>query len=261
MRALMYLDRRHVLGLALALGALGPAAVAQAQEPVIAARPFVAAPIPNPIARTSRPMKIGVIGSGNMGGTLGELWAKAGHQVLFSDRDPALAKAQADRIPGTRMGTGQEAIAFADVVVITTPFGVWPAVGQQYGSLLRGKIVLDPTNPNAARDGAVGAAALSRPSTGEAVAEYLPGAKIVRAFNTMGYQNFAKEANRPGVKMAIPLAANDPAAMAAGARLIRDLGFDPVEVGGGLNGSSRFELRGPAAGVKTAAELKAVIGP
>jgi predicted dinucleotide-binding enzyme len=60
--------------------------------------------------------------------------------------------------------------------------------------------------------------------------------------------------------MGIPVAANDPAAMAAGVQLITDLGFDAVEVGGGLSGSAKFELQGPAAGVKTAAELKAAMG-
>jgi predicted dinucleotide-binding enzyme len=206
-------------------------------------------------------MRIGIVGSGNVGGTLGELFARGGHQVMFSDLNPAVAKAQAARVRrGTRAGSGEQAIAFADVVVVAVPFGAWPAVSRQYAQMLKGRIVLDPTNPNSQRDGAVGAAALAAPSTGEAVAEYLPGAKIVRAFNTMAYENFAKEAGRPAPRMGIPLAANDQNAMALCVRLIRDLGFDPVPVGGGLRGSARFELRGPASGPKTAAQLKAIMG-
>lgn len=254
------LDRRHVLALGLAASGLCLAGSVQAAEPGIPARPFVAVPIPHRIPRASRPMKIGVIGSGNVGGTLGQLFAKGGHQVMFSDLDPSLAKAQAARVRGARAGSGEQAIAFADVVVIAVPFGAWPAVGRQYAPMLKGRIVLDPTNPNAQRDGAVAAAALARSSTGEAVADYLPGAKIVRAFNTMAYENFAKEAGRPAPKMGIPVAANDPAALALCMRLIADLGFDPVQVGGGLAGSAKFELRGPASGPKTAAELRSIMG-
>lgn len=257
----MPIDRRRLLALGLAAGALFIAAPGFAQETAIPARPFVAAPIAHPIARTSQPVQIGVIGSGNIGGTLGELWAKAGHQVMFSDRDPALAQAQATRVTGTRAGTGDEAIAFGQVILIGIPFGAWPAVAQQYGTALRGKIVLEPTNMSAQRDGAEVAAAVKKAgNTGDAVAGYLPGVKLVRAFNTTSYSSFARNAGRPGVKMGIPVAANDPAALAAGVQLITDLGFDAVQVGGGLSGSAKFELGGPAAGVKTAAELKSAMG-
>lgn len=257
--------RRRFLALmavgTLAAGALLIAPAGFSQDVVIPARPFVAEPIAHPIARTSRPMRIGVIGSGNIGGTLGELWARAGHQVMFSDRDPALAQAQATRVPGTRSGTGEEAIAFGAVVVVATPFGAWPALARQYGAALRGKIVLDPTNLSVQRDGAAAEAAVKKAgNTGEAVAGYLPGVRLVRAFNTTSYANFARHAGRPGVKMGIPIAANDSAAMAAGVQLITDLGFDAVEVGGGLSGSAKFELNGPGAGVKTAAELKKAMG-
>jgi predicted dinucleotide-binding enzyme len=256
--------RRHLLASGLALLAAAPALTpAWAQETPIPARPFVAAPVANALPKTSRPMKIGVIGSGNIGGTLGELFARAGHQVMFSDRDPALAQAQASRIAGTSSGTGEQAIAFGEVVLIAVPFGAWPSVAKQYGAALRGKIVLDPTNLNLQRDGAGAEADIKKAgSTGQAVAAYLPpGVRLVRAFNATGYADFAKNANRPGAKMGIPVAASDAGAMAAGVRLIGDLGFDPVQVGGGLAGSAKFELRGPAAGVKTAAEVRAAIGP
>jgi predicted dinucleotide-binding enzyme len=257
----MQVGRRRLLAFALAVGASFIASPAFAQEAAIPARPFVAAPISHPIPRTSQPMQIGVIGSGNIGGTLGELWAKAGHQVMFSDRDPALAQAQAARVPGTRAGTGEEAIAFAHVVLIAIPFGAWPAVARQYGTALRGKIVLDPTNLSVQRDGAAVEAAVKKAgNTGDAVAGFLPGVRLVRAFNATSYANFARNAGRPGVKMGIPVAANDIAAMAAGVQLITDLGFDAVEASGGLSGSAKFELQGPAAGVKTAAELKAAMG-
>ena len=253
------ITRRHVVISGLAATLL--AAPAFAQDAPIPARPFIEVPVAHPIARTTQPIKIGVIGAGNIGGTIGELWAKAGHQVMYSDRDPALAKAQAARVPGTSSGTAEEAVAFADVILIAVPFGAWPAVARQYGKALRGKIVIDPTNPNASRDGALAATALTKPSTGEMIAEFLPGVRIVRAFNTTSYSNFATEAARPGVKMGIPVAASDAAALAIGVRLVADIGFDAVPVVGGLNGSAKVELRGPAAGLKTAAELKAAMAP
>jgi 8-hydroxy-5-deazaflavin:NADPH oxidoreductase len=251
--------RRHTVILGLAAGAIGFAAPGFAQDAPIPARPFVEVPVVHPMPRTAKPMKIGVIGSGNIGGTLGELWAKAGHQVMFSDRDPALAKAQASRVPGTRAGSGEEAVAFADVILIAIPFGAWPAVAKQYGAALRGKIVIDPTNPNASRDGELAKTALTKPSTGEMVAEFLPGVKLVRAFNASNYANFAREANRPAPKMGIPVAASDSATLAIGVRLVNDIGFDAVPVGGGLNGSAKFELRGPTSGMHTAAELKTIM--
>ena len=252
------IGRRHLLALA---GAMLLPLPALAQDAVIPARPFVAEAIVHPIPKTSQPMRIGIIGSGNIGGTLGELWARAGHQVMFSDRERALADAQARRVPGTRSGTGEEAIAFGEVVFIAVPFGAWPAIAKQYGASLKGKIVLDPTNLNAARDGATAEAALKKAgNTGDAVAAWLPGVRLVRAFNTAGYGEFARQANRPGAKMGIPLAGSDPAAVAIAARLVSDIGFDPVTVPGGLAASAKFELRGPASGVKTAAELRAAMG-
>jgi predicted dinucleotide-binding enzyme len=245
-----------VLGLAAAVLGFAPPAAAQD----IPARPFIEVPIVHPIARTTRPMKIGVIGSGNIGGTIGELFAKAGHLVMFSDRDEANAKAQAARVPGTRAGSGADAIAYADVIVMGIPFGAWPAVAQQYGAALKGKIVIDPTNPNATRDGELAKTALTKPSTGEMVAEFVPGARLVRAFNTSNYANFAREANRPAPRMGIPVAASDPVALAIGVRLVTDIGFDAVPVEGGLRGSAKFELRGPANGMHTAAQLKAIMG-
>jgi predicted dinucleotide-binding enzyme len=216
-------DRRHIVILGLAAGTFGLAAPAfapaLAQDAPIPARPFVEAPVAHPLPHTSQPMKIGVIGSGNIGGTVGELFAKAGHQVLYSDRDEANAKAQAARVAGTRAGTVPEAIAFADVLLVAIPFGAWPSFAKQYGAALKGKIVIDPTNPNPTRDGELAKIVLTKPSTGEFVAEFLPGVRLIRAFNTTSYASFAKEANRPGEKMGIPVAASDAATLAIGVRL------------------------------------------
>ena len=253
-------DRRHIVIMGLAAGTLAFSSPSFGQDAPIPARPFVEAPVAHPIPHTAKPMKIGVIGSGNIGGTVGELFAKAGHQVMYSDRDEANAKAQAARVAGTRAGTVAEAIAFGDVLLVAIPFGAWPSFAKEHGAALKGKTVIDPTNPNPTRDGEMAKIVLTKPSTGEYVAEFLPGVKLIRAFNTTSYASFAKEANRPGEKMGIPVAASDAATLALGVRLVNDLGFDAVPVGGGLHGSAKFELRGPAAGVKTAAELKTIMG-
>ena len=84
--------------------------------------------------------------------------------------------------------------------------------------------------------------------------------RIAPAANDPVGPSHDKEAGRPGEKMGIPVAASDDATLAIGVRLVNDLGFDAVPVGGGLHGSAKFELRGPAAGVKTAAELKTIMG-
>jgi len=254
----LHFDRRQFIAVLAATGVAGLALPAVAQTAPIPARPYVHVPIPHSIPRTTQPMKIGVIGAGNVGGTLGEVWWKAGHQLMFADRDPAQAKAQAERMAGAQTGTPEQVIAWADVIFIGIPFGAWPDVARQYGQALRGKLVFEPTNPTASRDGAMGTAAREKGS-GNTIVEMLPGVRIVRGFNTFSHMAMGQEANRPGEKVGVPLCATDPEAMAIGVRLVRDAGFEPVEVPGGMAAANRFELGGPAAGVKTAAELRRIL--
>src|SRR6185295_5384989 len=102
--------------------------------------------------QTSRPMKIGFIGSGNIGGAIGELLAKAGHEVFFSSRNPDNLKPLVARVGArARAGTPKEAIAFADVVFLGVPYSSMPQIGQDYAAALKGKIVLDAGNPNVRR--------------------------------------------------------------------------------------------------------------
>lgn len=258
MRTFRSLDRRQFIVALLAAGAAGPVASALAQTTSIPARPYVHAAIPHPVPRTAAPRKIGVIGAGNVGGTLGEVWWKAGHQLMFSDRDSALAAAQAERMAGAQTGTPEQVIAWADVILIAVPFGAWPEIARTHGAALRGKLVFEPTNPSASRDGEAAAAAQAK-GVGETLTEWLPGVRIVRGFNTFSHTAMGREAHRPGEKAGVPLAATDAEAMAIGARLVRDAGFEPVEVPGGMAAASRFLLGGPAAGVKTAAELRQIL--
>lgn len=177
------------------------------------------------------PLKIGVIGSGHIGGTIGSLWVKAGHPVMFSSRHP---EELAPLVQGlgdlAKSGAVADAIAFGDVVFIAVPYGAYPQIGKDYGSQLSGKVVLDAGNAVARRDGDI-INEVNEEGIGVISAKYLPGARIVRAFNTMSYKIFAAEANRAGERMAIPLAGDDKDALATASTLVHDAGFDPVVVG------------------------------
>src|SRR5208337_4252502 len=99
--------------------------------------------------------RIGIIGSGHIGGTIGGLWVKAGHPVLFSSRHPEELKDMVAGLgPLARADTVAQAIAFGDVLFIAVPYGALPQLGQDYAGPLKGKIALDAGNAGAARDGA-----------------------------------------------------------------------------------------------------------
>ena len=183
-------------------------------------------------AQTKTPMKIAFIGSGRQGGALGLQFARAGHEVMFSSRNPdqlkdLVAKAGAK----ARAGRPEEAAKFGDVIVIAVPYGALPQIGKDYAPLMKGKVVIELGNPRADRDGAMATDAIKK-GTGIASAEYLPGVRLVRAFNALSFVQVEREAHRPGEKLGIPVAGDDPAAVATVVQLVQDAGFDPVVVGG-----------------------------
>jgi predicted dinucleotide-binding enzyme len=202
------------------------------------------------------PLKIGVIGSGHIGSAIGTLWVKAGHPVMFSSRHP---EELAPLVQGlgelAKAGTVAQAIAFGDVVFIAVPYGAYPQIGKDYGSALAGKVVLDAGNAVAARDGEITTEAKEE-GIGVTSAKYLPGAKIVRAFNSMPVRYFVSESNRPGDRMAIPLAGDDKDALAVASTLVHDAGFDPVVIGP-LARARDFQQGAPLYGLQlTAAEMR-----
>jgi 8-hydroxy-5-deazaflavin:NADPH oxidoreductase len=202
-------------------------------------------------------LSIGVMGSGHIGGTIGGLWVKNGHKVLFSSRHPEELKDLVSSLGElAQAGTVEQAIAFGDVLFIAVPYGALPQVGQDYGAAFKGKIMLDACNATPARDGAPIAEEVEKEGIGVVSQKYLPGARLVRAFNTMNYMIFAKEGNRPDPKLAIPIAGDDVVAVQVAAGLVRDAGFDPVVVGK-LADARRFQRGGPGYGQQvTAAELR-----
>ena len=153
----------------------------------------------------------------------------------------------------------REAAAFGDVVLISVPYGAVPQVGRDFAPELAGKVVLETGNPYPSRDGTMAEPALKK-GTGLASAEFLPGVRLVRAFNSIPAANLASDANRAGERIAVPLASDDGGALEVAAGLVRDAGFEPVIVGG-LADASKFD-RGTAVygQALTARELRSRLG-
>jgi predicted dinucleotide-binding enzyme len=124
---------------------------------------------------------------------------------------------------------------------------------------MRGKVVIDCGNPREDRDGPMAEDAIRR-GTGVASAEYLPGVRLVRAFNALSSVQVEREAHRSGEKLGIPIAADDVEATRIAVELVVDAGFDPVVVGG-LARAREFD-RGTPVYVRgmTAAQLRAALG-
>lgn len=178
-----------------------------------------------------KPLKVGIVGSGRIGGTLGEIWHKAGHEVMFSSLDLEHDKQLAAKLGGkARAGTPKEAVAFGEIVLMAVPYGALPQLGRDLAAELKGKPVLDACNPFPSRDGEIATWAREK-GAGLASAELLRGARIVRAFNAIGYARLPALAERKGPATGMPMAGDDAAAIALASRLVRDAGLEPVLVG------------------------------
>ncbi len=211
------------------------------------------------VAKAAEPARIGIIGAGKIGGTLAELWSRAGHEVMISSRHPDELKSLAAKLgPKVHVGTPAEAAAFGPVAVVSVPYAATPQVGRDYAKELKGKVVLDTGNPYPNRDGPMADAARAK-GAGPSSQEFLPGTRLVRAFNAISYVALHDESNRKGEKYAIPIAGNDPDALKVAAGLVRDAGFDPVVVGD-LSQAKLFDV-GTSVYVKllTANQLKSAL--
>jgi len=132
--------------------------------------------------------------------------------------------------PRARAGTPREAALFGNVVLISVPYAALPQIGRDLRTELSGKIVLETGNPYPQRDGDMAVEA-RRKGTGVSSPEFLPGVRLVRAFNAINSGDLASEAHRNGERIAIPLAGDDSQALEMAQRLVRDAGFEPVVVG------------------------------
>lgn len=195
-------------------------------------------------------MKIGIIGSGNIGGTLTRRLRALGHEVTVSNsRGPeTLAPLAAET--GAIAGTAREAAEAGDVVVIATPLRAVPHLPAE---ALRGKVVVDTNNYYARRDGQIGAIDSGTPSS-RWTASQLPGARVVKAFNTIQAGHLFANGRPAGdpARIALPVAADDADAKQTVMALVDELGFDPVDAGG-LDDSWRQEPGSPVYGADTPA--------
>lgn len=217
---------------------------------------FLQLPFDSRAAAPGNRTRIGIVGSGNVGSALGRSWARAGHQVMFSSRsiedDRTLARQTG---ANASAGTPREAVAFGDVVLLAVPYRALPDLSKELAAAINGKIVIDACNPFVERDGEVGIKAREK-GAGLATAEMFPGARIVRAFNAIGAARMGAAYQEPQ-KVGMPMAGDDPGAIEVAQRLIRDIGYEPVLIGGLAMG--RFLMPGtPLAGERSADEVRKV---
>jgi predicted dinucleotide-binding enzyme len=175
-------------------------------------------------------MNIGIIGSGNVGGALGTRWAKGGHQVIFGSRDPGandmkdlLTKAGSN----ARAATLQDAAKSGEVLLLATPWPVTREVVQGLGDL-SGKVLIDATNP--LLPNLSGLVLGTTTSAAEQVAGWARGAKVAKAFNTVGANimgNPAFGADKP----VLFFCGDDSGSKAKVKQLVDELGFEGVDAG------------------------------
>ena len=175
-------------------------------------------------------MRIGIIGSGHIGGTAALLFAKAGHEVALSHAGgPESLRPQVAKLGSkARAATAEEAANFGQVVLLALP---WRDRDELPKERLRGKIVIDATNPYRPDSQLYD---LGDSTSSEEVARALPGARIVKAFNTLYADDLASRSQprrSVGGRPALLVAGNDAHAKKVVSTLIRDIGFCPVDTG------------------------------
>ncbi|MGI8429026.1 MAG: NADPH-dependent F420 reductase [Solirubrobacteraceae bacterium] len=186
-------------------------------------------------------MRIGIVGSGRIGGTMMRLLVRGGHQVAIANRrgPNSLAGLGAELGGRARAATVTEAAIGGEMIILAIPFG-------RYGELpvepFRRKIVVDATNYYRDRDGSIGELDGDRVTSTELIAQHLEGARLVKAFNTMHYETLAT-AGAPGSpreeRIALFLAGDDREANGIVGELIEQLGFAAIETGSLAQGGRR----------------------
>jgi predicted dinucleotide-binding enzyme len=206
-------------------------------------------------------MRLGIIGSGHIGATVARLAAAAGHEVAIANTRGAasLSGLAAELGPATRADSVAGAAGFGEVVLLAIPVHAYPELP---AAELAGKLVLDAGNYYPDRDGRIAELDADTTTSSELLAAQLPGATVVKAFNTLFWEHLrdrgGPDAAEP--RLVVFLAGDDPAANARAADLIRSLGFAPVETGGLADGGRRQQVNGPLSGVQvTEAEAAALL--
>jgi len=175
---------------------------------------------------------IAIIGTGNVGSTLGKIWAAAGHTIIYGSRTP-----NSSRVNNLVSETGNGATATSqaaaaqqgEIVLIPIPPAAIPDVLGALGDL-RGKIIIDPTNYWSFDDEFAISSRDPRDSLAEEVQALAPGANVVKAFNTLNYI-IMQDPSRSSGPVTVPIAGNNDAAKQRVARLVEDVGLEPLDVG------------------------------
>ncbi|WP_420593612.1 NADPH-dependent F420 reductase [Deinococcus sp.] len=175
-------------------------------------------------------MKIGILGAGHIGKALARLLAEAGHEVGISNsRGPETLRDLAERLGhGVTAYSNEDAARFGDLVIETVPFGHYADLPSVQ---LKGKIVIDTANYYPERDGQIDLGGLSESAF---LARHIPGARVVKAFNTIQAAHLESQGdtNKPlSQRRAIPMASDDAEAKAVVGQLIEEIGFAPVDNG------------------------------
>jgi predicted dinucleotide-binding enzyme len=180
-------------------------------------------------------MKVGILGSGQVGQALGTAFAALGHEVKIGTREPG-----SDKLKGwlgragaaASTGTFAETAKFGDVLVLATAWSGTQSTIQLAGpDNTAGKTLIDATNPLDFSRGGPGLAVGFQDSAGEQVQRWLPKAHVVKAFNIIGNQLMFRP-QFPGGPPTLFYAGNDAGAKATVGKIIADFGLEPVDLGG-----------------------------
>lgn len=207
-------------------------------------------------------MKIGIIGSGNIGGTLGKHWSRAGHEVTYSSRHP-------EELNQLVMESGNKAKALsvaqtfeenADVYLLAMPFKDIDTIAELYAGEYGDKVIIDATNPYPERDGEIAQQVRDgNRNASEYTAMKFSTALTAKAFNTIQAKNLKERAFSEGEQMAVPFAAQDEKSRQTTEKLISDIGFVPIYVGH-LGETNAMEVGETVYGVSTdQQELRALL--
>jgi predicted dinucleotide-binding enzyme len=177
-------------------------------------------------------MRVGIVGAGRIGEAVAARLVTGGHEVMLANsREPeTLADLEQSLGQNAQAGTIEQAIGFGEVVVVAIPLHAIDALPTD---LMAGHIVIDANNYYPGRDGEIAQLDTGELGSSELLAQRLPGARVVKAFNTMNFARL-RDGGRPHgaqERLAIPLAGDDASAKQAVSQLIDDMGFDPVDAG------------------------------
>jgi predicted dinucleotide-binding enzyme len=207
-------------------------------------------------------VRIGIVGSGKIGGTLAKRFVDAGHEVAVSNsRGPETLAVLVEELGAQAQAlTAEEAARFGELVVVSVPFGRYREVP---ADAVAGKVVIDTNNYYPRRDGRFEDLDSDQTTSSELLQAHLPGARVVKAFNAILWSRLRDDARPAGdpERLGIPISGDDEQAKETVAQLIDEIGFDPVDAGTLAEGGRKHQTGTPAYtdGVPTM-ELRALLG-